>query len=103
MGAGANLRGRAVIGNRPGNAFDYVHAQDYYVASMHAAYERRFAGRVRTKFQVNVSNLFDNDELILTGYGNLRPGAANATTAFLPNRFRYLDPRKVTFSTTFTF
>ncbi|HEY0943911.1 MAG TPA: TonB-dependent receptor, partial [Opitutaceae bacterium] len=103
IGGGANLRGNSVIGNRPDNAFDYVYSQEYYVAGMHVAYDHRINDRVRARYQVNVSNLFDNDELIRTSYGSFSPGNSTAAKIFVPDRFRYLDPRRVTFSATFSF
>lgn len=103
IGAGANLRGRNKVGNSQASAYEYLYADSYMVANAHISYRKRF-GRFNVRFQVNVYNVFDNDELVVTSYGDYREGGLSSNPAIrVPNNFRYLDPRRFTFSTTIDF
>lgn len=107
IGTGANVRGRAKIGASPTDPFDYYKAKSFYLMSAHVSYARRF-GKVNAKFQLNVTNLLENDDLIYTGMAIYRPyrpalsSAANPTIN-VPGTFRYLEPRKLKLSMTFSF
>ena len=103
FGLGANIRGRNKVGYTSASPYEYLYADSYYLLSGHVAYERRF-GKVLARFQVNVTNLLNNNDLITTAYSDYRVGGSSANPAVrLPSTFRYLDPRKLTFSTTFSF
>lgn len=103
FGLGANLRGKTKVGTTAASAYEYLYSKSYYVVAAHAAYEKRF-DKVTARFQVNVANLLDNDDLVYTAYGDYRVGGSTANPATrLPTSFRYLDPRKITLSTTLTF
>ncbi|MBL9212936.1 MAG: TonB-dependent receptor [Opitutaceae bacterium] len=119
VGAGAFFRGRQKIGNRDpqilfnttsptpqqraDSAFAYTYAPEYYNTAMHVAYETRF-GRYRTKFQLNIDNVLDDDDPRFYSINVHRVGglAANPLTQ-TPGFFNYPDPRKVTFTATVSF
>jgi outer membrane receptor for ferric coprogen and ferric-rhodotorulic acid len=97
IGGGANFRGRQLIGNANGAPFDYRYANAYTLVSAHSSYELRF-GKVRTRLQLNVSNLLDEEDVIHTAYTfNAAAGGD------VPNAFRYHQPRKVSLTATFNF
>ena len=97
VGGGANSRGKQVVGNRANDPFNYLYANPYTLVSAHTSYDLRF-GKVRTRLQVNVSNLLDEDEVVYIAY------SANAAAGGdVPNTFRYQAPRKFSFTATFNF
>lgn len=118
-GAGAYYRGPEKIGNvdpqilfntsspttqqRAESAFAYLYARSYYHTTAHLAYERKF-GRYRTKFQLNIDNLLDDDRVRFYGVVNYRPGGigTNPLTQ-IPGNFNYPPPRKLSFTTTVGF
>lgn len=95
VGGGANFHGKSIIGNTPASAFDYLYSSAYEVYTAHASYSCRI-GKVRARFQLNVSNLFDYDGLRYLTYA--RTGGID-----YPNTFTYIPPRRFTFTTTLTF
>ncbi len=97
LGAGANFRGQRVVGNVNGQPFNLLYGDAYALVSAHATYERRF-GRVRARFQLNVSNLLDEDRIIHSGYT-----FNTALGRDLPNNFNYLPPRRLALTGTFEF
>lgn len=103
FGAGMNLRGRTKVAAVSGDPFSYLYADSYHSVSAHATYSRRI-GRVNARFQLNVANLLDEDTLIATNYSSYRVGniAANPLLT-VPSAYRYLDPRKVTLTTSLSF
>jgi outer membrane receptor for ferric coprogen and ferric-rhodotorulic acid len=97
VGAGANFRGDQVIGNVNGKPFDYLYANSYMLLTAHTSYERRF-GKIRARFQLNVANLLDEQDVVYTSY------ATNAAAGGdVPNAFRYQTPRKYSLTATFSF
>lgn len=120
LGAGGNYRGVRKIGNRDARlvfnttaptaaqtrdaAFVYLYAPSTFEASMHASYSYRFSDKRVARFQLNVSNLLDNEDLVTTGYGVYNTGGLGTNPLNqTKSGFYYLNPRKFTFSTTFTF
>jgi outer membrane receptor protein involved in Fe transport len=120
VGLGANYRGERKIGSRDARllnnvatataqqtrdaAFSYLYAPRTVEASMHASYDYRFANKWTARFQLNVSNLFDNDDLVYTGYGVYNIGGLGTNPLVqTKSGFYYLNPRKFTLSTTVTF
>ncbi|MGH7958502.1 MAG: hypothetical protein ACREH8_16035, partial [Opitutaceae bacterium] len=119
IGAGAYFRGKEKIGNvdpqilfnttaptgqqRAASAFAYIYAPSYYNVTSHIAYERKF-GKYRTKFQLNVDNLLDDDEVRFYGVNVHRIGGigTNPLTQ-TPGFFNYPEPRKYTFTATVMF
>lgn len=95
VGGGANIRGKAVIGNGASSAFDYLYADAYEIYTAHVSYEHR-VGKVRARYQVNVANLFDNDSLRYLSYA--RSGGID-----YQNTFVYNPPRRISFTATFNF
>lgn len=93
VGAGANYRGKAVIGydssaaNRPLYGADYVHVNAML------RYGRKITARkIDWRLQVNVDNLLDSDDLLVTD--------ADQNRAY---RFVYQNPRRWSVSSTFGF
>lgn len=86
-------------------SFAYVYSTEYYVQDMNASYQKRF-GKYNWRFQVNINNVFDKDDLIFQSYTTYRE-LGQATNPFvggmINNGFNYLDPRKITFTTTVSF
>jgi outer membrane receptor protein involved in Fe transport len=97
IGGGANVRGRRVVANVNGQPFNLLYGDGYTTVSAHTTYERRI-GRVRARFQLNVSNLLDNDRIIFNSYSFI-----TALGRDLPNNFNYLPPRKFAVTGTFEF
>lgn len=97
VGGGANYRGKQVVGNRANQPFNYLYANAYTLVSAHTSYELRF-GKFRTRLQLNVSNLLDEDDVVYIAY------TANAAAGGdVPNTFRYQAPRKYSLTATFNF
>ena len=101
-------------------AYDYLWVDPTWSTTVGANYTRRF-GRVQARFQINISNLLDDDSIQWNSYsviqaGQLQnlPGAltgnGNALTApggnprmQVRSGFNQLEPRKISFTTTFTY
>lgn len=91
IGGGANFRGERLVGNRPGDAFDYIYADDYVLFTFVMGYD--FSVRdTMVSVQLNVSNLFDKEIVRPTRYGSYRAGSENF---FVPDRFHVQDPRRI--------
>lgn len=97
LGGGANYRGKQVIGNRANQPFSYLHANAYTLVSAHTSYELRF-GKVRTRLQLNVSNLLDEEDVVYVAYTTNAAAGGD-----VPNTFRYQAPRKYSLTATFNF
>jgi outer membrane receptor protein involved in Fe transport len=97
VGGGANFRGKTVVSNVNNQPFTYLYADEYYLVSAHASYSCKI-GKTRARFQVNVSNLLDNDDIVVRNYS-----FQSTLNADFVNEFRFQDPRKLTFSATFDF
>jgi outer membrane receptor for ferric coprogen and ferric-rhodotorulic acid len=111
IGAGANIRGKQKVGNvqvlngvANNQPYNYLWADAYYLVSAHASYRHKFSDKISARFQLNISNLFDNDDLMVRNYGTYRVGnIATNPLLQLPNQSTIPDPRKFTFSATFDF
>ena len=118
-GAGAYFRGREKIGSvdpqilfntasptpqqRADSAFAYTYAPSYYNVSAHLAYERRF-GRYRTKFQLNVDNVLDDDDVRFYSNNVHRVGGIGTNPLVqTPGFFNYPEPRKFSLTVTVGF
>ena len=97
LGGGANYRGKQVVGNVANQPFNYLHAKSYTIASAHTSYDWRI-GKVRTRLQLNVSNLFDEDDVVYTAFTSNAAAGGD-----VPNTFRYQTPRKYALTATFNF
>lgn len=96
FGAGVSYTGRsyqATYDNRKhyGSSIHSVHAV--------VAYETKF-GRTQARFALNVSNLFDYDEPIVTGY---HWGYADASGRHIRDAYYFQPPRTFRLSARFTF
>lgn len=119
VGAGAWGRGRQKVGSadprilygtdtptpdqRRSAAFNSLYAPEHYSILAHLAYERKF-GDTHARFQLNVANLFNNDDPVYLSYNTYREGGL-ASGALVQRRGYYNlpDPRKLTLTATFTF
>jgi outer membrane receptor protein involved in Fe transport len=95
VGGGANFRGRQLIGNRQGQPFDYLYSNSFVLVSSHVSYSHRI-GKVRTRYQLNVSNLLDDRDVV---YSNYTFNAALGGE--VPNAFRHQAPRRFMLTATF--
>ncbi len=100
VGLGANVRGPSKIGNTRASAYEYYYADSYTLFSGHIAYQRKF-GDVTARFQVNVSNILDEDDVVFMSYKDFTVPGQTAVRG--PHLFRYQDPRRIIFSTTLSF
>ena len=86
-------------------SFSYVHASSYWVQDINASYSRRI-GRYHWRFQININNLTDKTDYLFQSYTTYRE-LGQATNAFVGrmvnNGFNYMDPRKISFTTTVSF
>jgi hypothetical protein len=86
-------------------SFAYVYATTYWVQDINASYSRRI-GKQNWRFQVNVNNVWNKDDLLFQSYTTYRE-LGQATNPFVGgmvnNGFNYLDPRKITFTTSVSF
>jgi outer membrane receptor protein involved in Fe transport len=104
FGGGANLRGKSKIASTLANTYDYLYANDYFVVAAHASYRYRFSKKLNTRFQLNVSNVLDNDKYIANTYSTYRVGNVSTNPQIqVPGTIRLPDPRKFTLSATFDF
>ena len=120
IGGGVQARGRfntnqvrQVYGVNPANgltqfyapnALDNIKTEGYNLYSLMLGYERKFRN-LPWSFQLNVSNLLDENKVIFTSASTYTYADAGGVTkgVQVPNNFRYLDPRKFTFNVSVRF
>lgn len=103
IGAGANFRGKNKIGAAADDPFDYIMQDEYVVMSAHLSYRWKYK-KMPVRFQLNVTNLLDNDDIIYTDVITYRPeNISSNPQVTTPGEFRYLEPRKFAFTATFEF
>ena len=85
-------------------AFAYLYSTAYFVQDMNASYTRRI-GKHSWRFQINVANLTDKDDLLFSAYGAYRElgQATNQFTGTVNQNYTFLDPRKIAFTTSVAF
>ena len=85
-------------------AFAYLYSTSYWVQDANVSYTRRF-GKYNWRFQLNIQNLTDKDDLIFQNYGAYRELGltSNPFVGTVNQNFTYLDPRKFTLTTTVSF
>jgi hypothetical protein len=123
VNAGINIRMHTKIGSRDARlkfglpdsatptleqnkaaAYDYLWTGPTYTVAAGVNYTRRF-GRYNTRFQINVSNLTDNQSVIWDSYGVIASNQllnGNPRMQVKQNWTQY-DPRKITFTTSVGF
>jgi outer membrane receptor protein involved in Fe transport len=97
--------GATYLGEQYGGAGDIANGERikspaYSTWTALIAYSMQFSAAghsVKAKFQLNVDNVLDNDKLIYTSYQTF------GTNGIQGGNYRYLDPRKFTFSANFAF
>lgn len=115
IGGGVQARGRfntnqvrQVYGVNPANGLtqfyapnplDNIKAEGYNLYSLMLGYEGKFRN-LPWSFQLNVSNLLNEEKVIFTSASTYTYVDAGGITrgVQVPNLFRYLDPRKFTFN-----
>ncbi len=97
VGGGANYRGEAILGIDTTDPLNHrvVKGRSYYLVNAMLAYELKPWRGVKTKVQLNVDNLLDNDDLQVLA-SNFSGGTANLLTY-------YFEPRRYSLSVTFDF
>lgn len=120
IGAGGYYRGREKIGSvdprilfntnnptpeqRAASTFAYTYAESYYNLTAHIAYERRLFDKYRTRFQLNVDNLLDDDDPRFRGVNVHNVGGIPSNPLnIIPGIFNWPNPRKYTFTMTVSF
>jgi len=85
-------------------AFVYLYSPSYWTADANVSYQRRI-GKYNWRFQINVDNLTDKDDLIYTGYTTFRPlgDSTQPLQGMFPSGYNPLDPRKFVFTTSVRF
>src|SRR5690606_12665222 len=80
IGGGLNYRGDAILGIDTSDPLRYreVKGRSYYLASAMAAYRFQLGEKVTARVQLNIDNLFDNDDLQV-----LASNFQGATTNFM--------------------
>lgn len=77
-------------------AFAYLYQPSYFTHDFNIAYRRRI-GKYNTRFQVNVNNVTDKEDLLFNSYTTYRVlgQTANPLLGMFPSGYNYLDPRKI--------
>jgi len=102
FGGGVNLVGPAKVGSGA-TSFDYLYASSYYLVSAHVGYSFNI-GKARASVQLNVNNLLNQNDPIALSYGNYRVGGITTNpNNFVPNSFRFSDPRQAILSARISF
>lgn len=84
IGAGVNLFGRQLIGNRPGNGFDYIYADAYSVFMAKVGYGFKVR-RLPVSLQLTANNLLDHKDPVFRN-------VATVGGVTYRNNSIYLDP-----------
>ncbi len=134
--AGVNYRAHKKVGSRDARlkfntdnpsvlqttqaGFDYLWVDSTWATSAGANYTRRF-GKVQARFQLNITNLLDDDKPQWNSYSVIQAGQLQNLPAAVTNNgnaltapggnarmqvlsgFNQIDPRKISFTTTLTF
>ncbi len=99
IGGGVQMRGERLITNRPGDAFDYVYADSYYLVTGSLSYRLRLWDNP-LRLQLNVSNLFDKELVQPTRFSNY---TVNGVTQYVADRYYIQPPRRFTLTATYEF
>ena len=102
VGLGGNFVGPSKIGTRA-SSFDYFWSDSYFLLSGHVSYEAKIF-KHDVKLQLNVRNILDQDDPVNTSVGAYHEkGISSNPVVYIPNAYRYNDPREyiLTVSTTF--
>ena len=95
FGGGGNFRGERVIGNVPGDPFNLVKADSYFILNALLGYEFKIWG-VDAVIQLNVDNVLDEF--------NVRPsGYSTYDGQFVPNAYTVQSPRSYSLSASLRF
>jgi hypothetical protein len=111
----AQTTGTLTVADNIAAAYDYLWVPSQLTNNVGVNYTRRF-GRYEARFQLNVTNVLNNDDPDWTGYGVINAGAmtnqSNGTALTVPGSnprmqvltgFQNPEPRKFVFTTTLTF
>jgi len=87
VGAGVNLFGRQLIGNRPANGFDYIHTDAYELFMVKVGYGFKFR-RLPVSLQLTANNVLDHHDPVFRN-------VATVGGSTYRNNYIYVDPRTV--------
>jgi outer membrane receptor for ferric coprogen and ferric-rhodotorulic acid len=109
LGGGVNHRGKAIVGVKaptsptdPDQRVQIFKGNAYYLVNGMIGYDLKPRDKIRLRFQLNVENLLDNDELqvLASNYGISQPPLNTGTI----NKWYYhLEPRRYSLSMTVGF
>lgn len=85
-GGGVNFRGERMVGNRPGDPFDYIYSDSYETVSLVLGYTRKL-GEGDLTFQMNVTNLLDDE--IVRQSGNIGYTVQDPRNVRVSVRYRF--------------
>lgn len=87
IGAGVNLFGRQLIGNRPASGFDYIYTDAYRLVLVKVGYGFKFR-RLPISLQLTANNLLDHKDPV---YRNV----ATVGSVTYRNNYIYVEPRTI--------
>lgn len=99
IGGGVNIRGDRLIGNQPGQPFNYVKSNGYSLFSLVAGY-RTTIRNANVRIQMNISNLLNEQIIRESRYSSYNVGGVSY---FIPDRYAIVAPRMISLSTTIQF
>jgi outer membrane receptor protein involved in Fe transport len=103
IGGGVNFFGDQIAGNVPNQPYNYIYCPGYHVISSHLNYSGKWRA-TRYRVQLNVTNLLDTYKIIFTSVARYTAAAGSAgVTGDYFAGYRFVEPRKVTLTTTFDF
>jgi outer membrane receptor for ferric coprogen and ferric-rhodotorulic acid len=101
VGGGVNYHGPEIIGIRPATetnpSYELFKGHVYYLANAMASYEFTLRDRKTVRFQLNVDNLLDFDDLLVLGSNY------NTTTQTIGKWYYHVLPRRYSVSATYRF
>ncbi len=95
VGAGSNVFGPRLIGSPTTQPYKLIYAPGFATATASISYYRKLKN-IGWYLQLNVSNAFDYDKPVYVDVGTYQGVTYR-------NTYQYLEPRKATLSTSFTF
>lgn len=92
VGVGANYRGKGVVGYDTTRNNAHIYGNDYLLVNGMLNYQKKLKSGRTWRIQLNVDNLFDEDDLLITDADHIRP-----------YRYVFQNPRRWSITNTITF
>ncbi len=99
VGGGANFFGHSLVGNAPGNPYDYVYAKAYYLMNAQIGYPFKI-GKYNVDMQLNIDNLLGYEDNI---YNGVIPQTIRGQTINIPYGTKNVWPRAARLTVTIPF